>query len=1135
MNKFKRIISVILTASLFLLSFTSITFADGEAGFSENFTSMEAGSTPTEFDVLSGSGTISVKERESNKYVEIENDNDGSYVTLSRTFEELLGTVTAQTDFRQSGVKSDGNVIMQLLNGSTLVCSVETSGGNIIYKGSTEDTVIKSNYSVDTQYRIHLEVNLDTGNVEIYLGDTLVKSDAKVLASSAKLNTFRAYSFMSPGFELDNISVSKSSVITSASLDGADTQSIPPSGESAVYEYSAAATTAEGIVQNASFDFAIEGGAPAGVSIQAVDGETVKITVADTATPDTEYKLVATLSTNASVKAEKTITLKEAVYDEIKIEGKGSISLALTKKGETFQYTAKVLDEFGNEMAGKAVDWSISGEGASYVSIDQTGKLAVINPSDVSSQIELKASLRGDSTKFAIRKIMLTDVRTYLSDETRRNVLKEYMDTALEYGKDIYNGSPRIADGINRDGEAIKWRVQSGDEVPLADMGNEWELLRTMIAYSETGGDPFYKERAEELYKYTMENDIEPTSGLVYWGSHKAIDLRTGRRTGDASTGIGIFHEIELKDMYLTPFYETDEEKTAKMVRDIWMGHVTDWSNLMFNRHGNYNQSHNKALTWDDLSQYDDLYYEKDAFVRDYDGCTFLIAASEYISAAVELYERTGDEKALIWAKRMADRYANLADKKTGIMPSLYATPYGDSRITDEDGNLSTNIRPKYVDYLATCPYSLQTANYGDRVYVQFAEDMAAKGLLDGIEVTDHIDLPTGSEENEKIADLIRNDGAKALILEMYYNRYWPSAYGNSIFAIAELCETLGLEGGDGTGDKNAGFPLFAKWMHGYKSYIDLAYEGNSRIGVSFACGIKLDKYVTAVPGYTSAKGSMLDSESIGLGTIVPAVEMIFILDRFDDSVSVYEEAGNPAATVTVGDVKKTLWDFINSMADYYGIGYLGEPTEGINPEPDFHTSCSDENALNAIIEIYRNTGTTDYLELARIIANNIVETNYDGGLFAPSSQYGTWTTSHAAAVIMKLDAVINDVWSDALDFSFASYVYHQAYYINEHGKIPVEQHETRHTESYNSVKPRKIKVDKTAIAMNIGDVQNVNVTVLPDDADSRSYYWEISDESIIKIDADNNIYAVGRGEVTVRAVVEDTAIESEDIHIIVE
>ena len=125
---------------------------------------------------------------------------------------------------------------------------------------------------------------------------------------------------MAPGFELDNISVSKSSVITQASLDGTETQSIPPQGESAVYEYSAAATTAEGTLQAASFDFAIDGSAPTGVTLEVIDGTTAKITVANTASPDTEYKLVATISTNSSIKAEKTITLKEAVYKEIEIE-----------------------------------------------------------------------------------------------------------------------------------------------------------------------------------------------------------------------------------------------------------------------------------------------------------------------------------------------------------------------------------------------------------------------------------------------------------------------------------------------------------------------------------------------------------------------------------------------------------------------------------------------------------------------------------------------------------------------------------------------------------------------------------------------------------------------------------------------
>lgn len=1130
MKNLKRIIAAFSAVSMLALNGMP-TFAQEEDGFSENFNTLSVNAAPTGFDILSGSGTITVKERDNNRYVELESSTDGSYVTLSRSFKELTGTVSARADFCQGGAKSDGNAVMQLLYDNTVVCSVETSGGSLVYKTASANDIIKENYALDTTYAIHLEVNLDTGNTQIYINDALVKSDAAVLNSSAKVNRFRAYSFMSPGFELDNVSVLKSREITGAQISGADVQSIPPTGESAVYEYTAAALTADGTAQTASFDFAIDGTAPAGVTASATDGETVKITVSDAAAANTAYKLTAALSDNPAIKAEKTITLKRAVYKEMKIEGKGQIALGLTKSGDTFSYTAKVLDEFGNEMPQKAVDWSIDGAGASYVSIDSSGKLTVISPTDVSSEIELKATLREDDTKFAVRKIRLTDVRTYLSDETRRSVLKEYMDTVLEYGKDVYNASPRIADAVNRDGEAVKWRVQSGDEVPVADLGNEWELLRTMIAYSDTGGDPYYRSRAEEMYKYTFENDIEPISGLVYWGSHKAIDLRTGKATGDANTGLGIFHEVELKDMYLSPLYRLDTTAAENLVKNIWMGHVLDWSNLMFNRHANYSQSHNKAITWDDVSQYDDDYYKNDAFVRDYDGCTFLLAASEYISLAVELYNKTGDEKALIWANRMAQRFANLADKKTGIMPSLYAMPYGDSRITDADGNLSTNIRPKYIDYLATCPYAYQNAKYGDRVYVQFAEDMAAKGLLDGIDVTEHIDLPQGSSENEKIADLIRNDGAKALILEMYYNRNWPEAYSKSIFAIAELCEALGLEDENG-----AGFPLFAKWMHGYKSYIDLAYKGNSQIDVSFACGIKLENYVTAVPGYTSAKGSMLDTENIEFDVVVPAVGMIFILDRFDNDVPVYEEAGNPAATVTVGDVKSTLWDFVNSMADYYGLGFLGKPTEGIAPRLNLHTTLSDANALNTIIEIYRNTGTEDYLDLARIVANNIVESDYDGGLFVPSSRYGTWTTSHAAAVIMKLDAIINDVWSDALDFSFESYVYHQAYYIDEHGKIPTKQHETRHTEEYKSVMPKKIKIDTTELKMNVGEKEKINVTVLPDDYDtSYGYYWEISDESVVMTDDNDNVIAIGKGEATIRAVVEDTDVESADIHIIVQ
>lgn len=1121
--KMKKFISLALALSM--ISLPSQILAENAKGFSENFSAMSVGEEPAGFEILKGSGKIEVKERGGEKYAQIINDNDGSYVTLQKSFADLQGAVTAKTDFRQSGAKSDGNVILQLLGDKTPLCSVETENGNIVYRESGTNTVMVTNYSLDMVYKIHLEADLDSGKVGVYVDGTKIKENAPLLTSKTKINRFKAYAFMAPGFEVDNISVAPSEEIAKVQLDGADTQSIPPEGEQ-IYTYTAKALTAANTeIEAASFDFHLEPASVSGVTLSLEDAKTAKIKVSKDVLPDTGYKIVATLSSDSSKKAEKSIVTKNAVFEKIEIQGKGSISLYNAKTGDTYAYTAKVLDEFGNEMAGKRVNWSISGEGANYASIDQQGTLKVLQNGDISSYAEVKATLADDATKFAVKKVRFTDIRTYLSDETRRKAIKEYMDTALEYGKDTYRGSPRIADGINRDGEHIKWRTQNGDEVPIADMGNEYELLRTMIAYAETVGDPDfdYKERAYELYRYTMENDLAPNN-LVYWGSHKAIDMRTGEPTGDASTGIGLFHEVEEKDMYFTPFYETNEEKAAEMVRSIWMAHMIDWSNLMFNRHAEYTKTLNRTNTWDNVGIYDEDYWKEDAFVRDYDGCTFFLASSEYISAAVELYERTGEEEALIWARRMAERYANLADKKTGIMPTLYATPYGDPRITDEEGNLSLNIRPAYIDQLAAAPYKYQNAQFGDRVYVQFAKDMEEKGLLDGINLTDHIDIPTN---NPKLAALMNEDGAKALILEMYYNRTWPWVYGNSMFSILELVEAMGLEN-----ESDEGFPLFAKWMHGYKSYIDLAYEGNSKIKVTFACGIKLDKYVTAVPGYTSAKGSMLDSSDIDCGTLLPAVAAIYKLDRFNDNVVLYTDSEE---TVTVGDVKKTLWDFINSMADFYSVGYLGEPTEGIEPKLNMHTTCDDANALNAIIEIYRHSKNEGYLEIARIIANNIVENNYDGGIFAPSSQYGTWTSSYDAAVLMKLDAVINDAWSEALDFSFQSYVYHQAYYINEHGKIPTIQYEARYEEEYTAVEAKKIKVDKTAIKMNCGDIEKINVTVLPDDADSKTYYWEISDQSIVKIDDDNRIYAVGKGDAVIRAVIEDTAIESADIRISVE
>ncbi|MBQ6937359.1 MAG: hypothetical protein IJN36_02450, partial [Clostridia bacterium] len=876
MNR-RKIIAVILSAMLIIPTLPGAIKAQS-AGFTENFEAMTVGALPQsssyELSCFAGTGEIAVKkdETDANKYVSIDNPDEGFPVMIKCSFDNLSGAISAGARFRQS-VKSDGNVIMQLMSDDTQVCSVETDNGKIVFRKSTGEEQELVEYKTDTWYEIQLEIVSNTDIASISVTEVPTSAAFALFSRAAAINeddgvteddeeetenfveeeiTISTFTFVNglraiattpPGFELDDIYVRPSGVVGSVEINGADIMSIPPEGQTQKYTYTATAFSAADEEIEASFSWSVSPGD--NVTLNQ-DGEKAELVLAGSAAENTEYTLTATA--NGEVSVQKKVTVKKAAFDKIEIKGKGSISPALEKAGNTYTYTAAVYDEFGNEMTGENIAWTFSGEGSEYFSLDGgSGVLTLTKTADVTSYINIRATITGgdNNGKFAERKISLVDLRSYLSDETRRNAIKTYMDTALEFGKDIYLGTPRIADGINRDGEPIKWHVQSRDEVPLADMGNEWELLRTMIAYSEVVGDPYYKERAYELYKWTMEHDHSAngpkvngeSSGLIYWGSHKAVDMRTGEPTGDTVTGIGHYHEIEEKDMYFTPFYEIDPEMTAQIVKNIWMGHLIEttdadknvigWTDMMFNRHAEYTKTIDEDFqtkTWDNTDEYDDNYYLKDPFVRTKESkSSFLLAASEYISAAVELYNRTGDEKALLWAKRLIYRYANMADKKTGVFPNLTITPYGAHDIVDENGDLSFNTRPKWVDSYTRLPSGMGAKKYGDQLYVQFAAGMEEEGLLDGFDVEEHLPLPSkccnecrvgyhgscdcgcnditidatdtaetiAKKRDNKCRTVLREriiaDGAKALIIDPYYFRKFPWAYDRSAFAIMEV------------------------------------------------------------------------------------------------------------------------------------------------------------------------------------------------------------------------------------------------------------------------------------------------------------------------------------------------------------
>ena len=67
-----------------------------------------------------------------------------------------------------------------------------------------------------------------------------------------------------------------------------------------------------------------------------------------------------------------------------------------------------------------------------------------------------------------------------------------------------------------------------------------------------------------------------------------------------------------------------------------------------------------------------------------------------------------------------------------------------------------------------------------------------------------------------------------------------------------------------------------------------------------------------------------------------------------------------------------------------------------------------------------------------------------------------------------------------------------------------------------------KVEVEKDEFTLTEGDKDKIEVTVTPDDATNKKVTYESSDESIVKVDENGNIEAVGEGEATITVTTED-------------
>ncbi|WP_284638971.1 hypothetical protein [Paenibacillus silviterrae] len=238
------------------------------------------------------------------------------------------------------------------------------------------------------------------------------------------------------------------------------------------------------------------------------------------------------------------------------------------------------------------------------------------------------------------------------------HIVKQYADHVLQLHerRREEDGLPLFADGFHTETkEPVQW-LSEGDTWTLSNLASQQNWLRTLYSLSHITGEENYRSAAKDTVDYAFKH--LRYGSLLHWGGHLAYDL-AGKRTIYAPDK-GPQHELKCHYPFYELMYEVSPEDTKAYIEAFWDSHVLEWSNLEFSRHGKPTAGPSEGTVWDrDYAPGDPFFTGT--------GLTFINCGSDLYYAAGQLYRFTGDEKALVWAKRLNGRYGDTRNPVTGM------------------------------------------------------------------------------------------------------------------------------------------------------------------------------------------------------------------------------------------------------------------------------------------------------------------------------------------------------------------------------------------------------------------------------------------------------------------------------------
>ncbi len=239
--------------------------------------------------------------------------------------------------------------------------------------------------------------------------------------------------------------------------------------------------------------------------------------------------------------------------------------------------------------------------------------------------------------------------------------VRQFADQVLAHGRDTYGTpTPLFVDGINVDTlEPVKWKWADGKEWVLCNLASQQGLFRTLDGLSRLTGEPRYKDAALEALRYAFDHlryGTQNNGGLLAWGGHLVYNATDDVIVGNPD-GSGRVHELKCFFPHYELMWEANPQATRQLIENMWNGHVLNWATLDFNRHASPKKL---GALWQDEYRGGEVFF-------DGQGLTFHNAGSDFYFAAGMLSKLAGTEEPLVWAKRLAHRYVETRDPKTGL------------------------------------------------------------------------------------------------------------------------------------------------------------------------------------------------------------------------------------------------------------------------------------------------------------------------------------------------------------------------------------------------------------------------------------------------------------------------------------